>query len=174
MTFLDEKAINQLDSIKLESVFSSPDGYKRYGWFSTSIMSHYSILQKMVEEDRQPDGSLMYSHLQRQDFKKATDIGIEHGNMFVQLPFCAKSGISAIYLNQSLGEYQLIRMRLWLEYFKLYNCQYAISYFNGMNAVEIEDYHQMDELFRDLNVYDDEKILNLIQTHDPLHFRKIN
>lgn len=114
------------------------DRIKR-GIASTSDRGHYEILLKLMNHEGIQYDGIAYEHLMNVDmFQAANRLAFLGDMIFHNIKSEKKLYHSILYCPQILSEYQILRLRLWYEFFSMINASFDISYQNGHASMEIK------------------------------------
>ncbi len=136
------------------------DRIKR-GVSSTSDRGHYEILLDMMNHDIIQYDGIAYDHLVNMDMFNAANRLANLGDMIFH-NIKSKNTLfnSILYCPEELSEYQILRLRLWYEYFKGINHLFSVSYQtqDGPSLIEREG---TEEFLKSKEIFNDEYIHTL-------------
>jgi len=170
MVILTEKEFGMMNQISFECVYKNPriySGKTMCSAFSTSLDYHFQIISKMMSGKQIPETAKISQLLLERDSIAAQMELPRLGDMaarFIrdELSF---EGIGFFTCPEVLVDNQILRLRMWYEYYLRKNCPYSIMAIQDQEFVSYENLTEIKNYLQAQKVLDDEYILAIKKKH---------
>ncbi len=166
MTILTKEMQEKFDRITLDCAFSNEREYagnikkNHISYLDGSDSSKIYILDKLREREFIIDDATLISYLQNNDVVGALTYLTTFGDLFITKEETGGYQLADIYCPKVLSPYQILRLRMWYEYFNRYVSGYEIHSPNYQKPIDCEE-ELFQEFINENHINDDEYIRKL-------------